>query len=163
MYLKWFARGTGQKCSVWEVEGQESMLGENWVLTKGILEKYTILFFFSEIWKQSLTLRLLNLDLLTNNFGERNKDQTREVTKNSCIFHLENSVGGCYLFPIKSDWLLPLLIVRQHNTTIRFLFDKVGHILTSFTFPRKPSFPLLNNNFEHQCHDDFGDYDYYDD
>ena len=23
--------------------------------------------------------------------------------------------------------------------------------------------PVLNNNFEHRCHDDFGDYDYYDD
>ena len=23
--------------------------------------------------------------------------------------------------------------------------------------------PVLNNNFKHFCHDDFGDYDYYDD
>ena len=38
-------------------------------------------------------------------------------------------------------------------------------MMTYYRFAR-PLFentPVLNNNFEHRCHDDFGDYDYYDD
>ena len=41
------------------------------------------------------------------------------------------------------------------------------YVILPYDYPaQQPLFehtPVLNNNFEHFCHDDFGDYDYYDD
>ena len=35
--------------------------------------------------------------------------------------------------------------------------------IVPYDYPLFEHTPVLNNNFEHWCHDDFGDYDYYDD
>ena len=54
------------------------------------------------------------------------------------------------------------------HALINLVFSSEGalYVIMPYDYPAHPLFehtPVPNNNFEHWCHDDFGDYDYYDD